>query len=70
MEANNMPISGARYAMKKTPKGMVRLAFKGGKVVEAKNMKTGKVHTQAEFKADAKKAIKNKSKKLSIKRKK
>lgn len=55
-----MPISGARYAMKKTPKGMVRLAFKGSKVVEAKNMKTGKVHTQAEFKADRRKVKKNK----------
>ena len=50
-----MPIKGAKYATKKTSKGNVRLAFKKGKVVEAKNMKTGKTHTQKEFKADAKK---------------
>jgi len=31
--------------MKKTPKGNVRLAFRGNKVVEAKNMKTGATHT-------------------------
>jgi len=39
--------------MKKTPKGMMRLAFKNGKVIEAKNMKTGRTHTPAEFRADA-----------------
>lgn len=51
-----MPLGkNVRYAMKKTSKGNVRLAFKGGKVIEAKNMKTGKVHTPAEFKKDAKK---------------
>ena len=50
-----MPLGkNVRYAMRKTKKGMVRLAFKDGKVVEAKNMKTGKVHTPAEFKADKK----------------
>lgn len=44
-----------KYAVKKTSKGNVRLAFdKGGKVIEAKNMKTGKTHTPAEFKADKK----------------
>jgi hypothetical protein len=53
-----MPIKNAKYAMKKTKKGNVRLAFVKGKVVEAKNMKTGKIHTPAEFKADAKKAKK------------
>jgi hypothetical protein len=36
-------------------KSGVRLAFKGGKVIEAKNLDSGKVHTPAEFKADAKK---------------
>ena len=56
-------IKNAKYAMKKTPKGDIRLAFVNGKVVEAKNMKTGKTHTQAEFKADAKRAAKNKVKK-------
>lgn len=51
-----MPLGkNVRYAMKKTAKGMVRLAFKAGKVVEAKNMKTGAKHTMAEFKADRKK---------------
>lgn len=50
-----MPIRGARYRVKTTPKGKkVRLAFKGNKVVEAKNMKTGKTHTPAEFHADRK----------------
>lgn len=33
----------------------VRLAFKGSKVIEAKNMKTGATHTPAEFAADRKK---------------
>lgn len=37
-----MPLPpGTRYRMKKTSKGNVRLAFKGNKVIEAKNMKTG-----------------------------
>lgn len=50
-----MPIKGASYAVKTTKNGkQVRLAFKGGKVVEAKNLKTGAMHTPAEFKADAK----------------
>lgn len=51
-----MPIKGARYAVKTTSKGKkVRLAFKNKEVVEAKNLKTGKKHTEAEFKADKKK---------------
>lgn len=54
-----MPIKGARYRYR----GNVRLAFVGNKVVEAKNMKTGKMHTKEEFKADAKKKIKRKVKK-------
>ena len=58
-----MPIQGAKYRMKKTSKGMVRLALKGGKVVETKNMKTKKMHTVAEFKADKKKSAKTKAKK-------
>lgn len=38
-----MPLGkGVRYTMKKTAKGMVRLAFKGKKVVEAKLIMTGK----------------------------
>jgi hypothetical protein len=46
-----MPLEGNvryRYA----PGGKVRLAFRGKQVVEAKNMKTGKTHTEAEFKRD------------------
>lgn len=50
---------GTQYGVKKTSKGNVRLAFDSkGKVIEAKNLKTGKTHTQAEFKADKKKANK------------
>jgi hypothetical protein len=49
-----MPIPGAKYRYKAGTK--VRLAFVNGKVVEAKNMKTGDIHTPAEFKADAKRA--------------
>lgn len=33
-----MPLRGVRYRVKKTGKGMVRLAFRGSKVVEAKKM--------------------------------
>jgi len=33
-------------------KGKMRLAFCGSEVVESKNMQTGAIHTQAEFKAD------------------
>ena len=48
-----MPIKGARYRVKQTAKGPVRLAFRGqGQVVEAKNLKTGAVHTPKEFAAD------------------
>jgi len=44
-----MPLGpGVRYRMKKG----VRLAFKGNKVVEAKNTTTGAVHTPAEFAKD------------------
>lgn len=50
-----MPIQGAHYRVKTTKSGKkVRLAFKGDKVVEAKNLKTGKTHTPAEFEADKK----------------
>ena len=48
-----MPLpEGTRYRMKKTPHGMVRLAFQGNKVIEAKNMSTGDTHTPAEFATD------------------
>ena len=52
-----MPIKGARYRVKTTTKGTkMRLAWKDGEVVEAKNLATGKTHTPAEFAADRKKA--------------
>lgn len=47
-----MPIKDAKYRFKKGTK--VRLAFKGKKVVEAKNMETGATHTPAEFAEDEK----------------
>lgn len=53
-----MPLpKSTRYAVKTTKSGKkIRLAFTPkGKVIEAKNLKTGKTHTRAEFKADAKK---------------
>ena len=50
-----MPIANARYRTIQTAKGPVRLAFVGKKVVEAKNMKTGAVHSPSEFRADRKK---------------
>lgn len=44
-----------------TKKGKkIRLAWKGGKVIEAKNLKTGATHTQKEFKSDAKRRKKTK----------
>lgn len=46
-----MPLGpGTRYRYKKGTK--IRLAFQGGNVVEAKNIKTGATHTKAEFAAD------------------
>lgn len=40
-----MPLGpGIKYRVKKTKKGNTRLAFRGKKVVEAKNMKTGALH--------------------------
>jgi hypothetical protein len=47
-----MPLGpGVRYRYRKGTH--TRLAFKGGRVVEAKNMKTGATHSPAEFDADA-----------------
>lgn len=60
-----MPIPGARFRVKTTKTGKkVRLAFKGGEVVETKNLGTGEMHTQAEFAAD--KAKRKKRKKGAI----
>lgn len=45
-----MPLGkGVRFRTKQTSKGPVRLAFKGAKVIEARNMKTGATHGPAEF---------------------
>lgn len=49
-----------KYRVKKTSKGPIRLAFKGNEVIEAKNLKTKKVHTPSEFKADKLKGNKKK----------
>ena len=47
-----MPLGkGVRYRM--GPNG-VRLAFRGNRLVEAKNMETGATHDSAEFAADRK----------------
>ena len=54
-----MPLSqSVRYRVKTTSKGKkIRLAFtKSGRVIEAKNLKTGATHTEAEFKRDRHKA--------------
>lgn len=53
-----MPLGkGVKY---RTTKSGVRLAFKGDQVIEAKSLKSGKVHTPAEFAADRRKARKGK----------
>lgn len=49
----DMPLRGVRYRVTQTEQGPVRLAFRGrGKVVEAKNLKTGAVHTPRDFARD------------------
>jgi hypothetical protein len=52
-----MPLGkNVHYAVKTTKSGKkVRLAFEDGQVVEAKNLKTGAVHTPSEFAEDRKK---------------
>lgn len=48
-----MPLKNVRYRVKTTKTGKkIRLAFKGSKVVEAKNLKTGATHTPEDFKRD------------------
>jgi len=48
-----MPLpEGTRFRVKQTSKGPIRLAFKNSTVLEAKNLKTGKTHTRAEFKKE------------------
>jgi len=51
-----MPLGrGVRYRVKTTGSGKkVRLAFRGNRVVEAKNLGSGATHTEGEFRADRK----------------
>lgn len=60
-----MPVGPGKYRVITTSSGeKIRLHWTpGGKVNEAKNLKTGAVHTPSEFKADAKKRKMNKKKK-------
>lgn len=57
-----MPLGrNIRYRVTQTSKGPVRLAWKGGQVIEAKNLShPERVHTPEEFKADRVKAKKGK----------
>jgi hypothetical protein len=51
--SRKMPIPGARYRTQTTKSGdKVRLAFRDGEVVEAKNIDTGATHTPREFSAE------------------
>ena len=57
-----MPLpEGTRYRVKTTKAGKkVRLAWRKGHVIEAKNLKTGATHTPSEFAKDRAKASKKK----------
>ena len=65
-----MPLSqAARYRVHTTPKGeKIRLAFAKGtnRVIEAKSLSSGKVHTEAEFKADRRKTAKGQKLKAAL----
>lgn len=51
-----MPLGkGIRYRVTTRGGKKIRLAFRGNRVVEAKNLKTGATHTPAEFARDRKK---------------
>ena len=48
-----MPLGkNVRYRVVQTGKGPVRLAFRNNTGIEAKNLKTGAMHTPEEFKQD------------------
>jgi hypothetical protein len=54
-------IKGAKYRVTTTKGGArVRLAWKGSRVIEAKNIDTGAIHTQKEFARDRKRAARRK----------
>jgi len=52
-----MPLGkNVKYRVKRTKTGKkIRLAFKGNKVIEAKNLDSGAIHTPQEFARDRKK---------------
>ena len=50
-----MPIANARYRVVTRGGKKIRLAFVGNKVVEAKNLDTGAIHSPEEFKRERKK---------------
>lgn len=61
-----MPLGGnVRYRRK----GHLRLAYRGDKLVEVKNMQTGAVHTEEEFKEDRKKELRDRRNKRRRKKK-
>jgi len=47
-----MPLTNVRYRVAQKGGEKIRLAFRGNKVVEAKNLRTGAMHTESEFKHD------------------
>ena len=58
-----MPVGKGRYRTVQTSKGPVRLHFTpGGTVNEAKNLKTGAVHSAKEFAQDRKQSAAKKGK--------
>src|SRR3989304_5914505 len=61
----NVPLGkNVRYRVKKTKKGKkVRLAFKNGQVIEAKNVTTGATHTAAGVKRERQRKPKGKQQK-------
>lgn len=62
-----MPLGkNIRYRVKQTAKGPVRLAFRGNRVVEAKNLRTGKIHTPGEFIAAERKKMGRRKKRRLI----
>jgi hypothetical protein len=57
-----MPLGkGVRYRVRTEGGKKIRLAFKGGQVIEAKNLETGDTHTPEEFRADRKRIHRKKA---------
>lgn len=59
-----MPLGpGVRYRVTRRNGKKIRLAFRGNKVVEAKNLETGATHTEGDFEREGqKRALKKMSK--------